>query len=68
MSKHENYRCERRWKDFWHDHKDFNSPWAREILHNLSEFLAFVFKFAALPAGLKQLYVRSGVKFPPDFN
>jgi hypothetical protein len=59
---------EKRWKDFWHDHKDFDSPWAREILHNLSEFLAFVFNFGALPPGLKQLYVKSGVKFPPNFD
>jgi hypothetical protein len=69
MSKHEESTLvERRWKDFWHDHKVFDSPWAREILHNLSEFLAYVFKFEALPAGLKQLYVKSGVKFPPDFD
>jgi hypothetical protein len=69
MSKQqESAPVEKRWKDFWHDHKDFDSPWARDILHNLSEFLPFVFKFAALPAGLKQLYVRSDVKFPPDFD
>ena len=21
---------------FWHDHKDFQSPWARNVLHQLS--------------------------------
>ena len=57
-----------RWKEFWNDHQTFNSPWARNILHSLSEFLGFVFKFEALLPGLKQLYVASGVQFPDDFD
>jgi hypothetical protein len=48
-----------RWREFWHDHKDFDSPWSRSVLHNLAEFLPYVFKHIA-PA-LKQLYEDSGV-------
>jgi hypothetical protein len=59
---------EAREKEFWHDHKDFESAWARNVLHNLAEFLPFVFKFDAVRHGLKQLYVRSGAQFPPDFD
>jgi hypothetical protein len=55
-----------RWEQFWKEHKDFDSPWARSILHNLSEFLPYV--FSAVPDGLKQLYVKSGVRFPSDFD
>jgi hypothetical protein len=59
---------EARWNAFWQEHKDYDSPWARDILHNLSEFLPYVFKFDAIPVGLKQLYVKSGVKFPHDLD
>jgi hypothetical protein len=55
-----------RWEQFCKEHKDFDSTWARSILHNLSEFLPYV--FSAVPDGLKQLYVKSGVRFPPDFD
>jgi hypothetical protein len=37
-------------------------------LKNLSEFLPFIFKFDAVPVGLKQLYVKSDVSFPRDFD
>jgi hypothetical protein len=49
------------WREFWQEHKDFESPWTRNVLHNLSEFLPLVFKFGATPYGLKQLYERSEV-------
>jgi hypothetical protein len=57
-----------RWKEFWDDHKAFDSAWARNILGNLSEFLPFVFKFDAVPSGLKQLYVKGGARLPADFD
>src|SRR6266481_2150213 len=57
-----------RLKEFWHDHKDFESPWARNVLHQLSEFLPFVFKFHAVRHGLEQLYTKSGVQVPPDWD
>ena len=56
---------EARLKEFWREHKDFDSSWARTVLHNLSEFLPFVFKFEAVKGGLKQLYAKS---FPRDFD
>jgi hypothetical protein len=58
---------EARWKEFWHDHKDFESTWGRKVLNMLSEFLPFVFKFNAVPHGLEQLYARSEVNCPSDF-
>jgi hypothetical protein len=64
----ESSKVEERWKEFRHDHQTFDSSWARHILHNLSEFLPYVFEFDAVPVGLKQLYVKSGVKFPRDFE
>jgi hypothetical protein len=63
-----NTEAEARWKTFWEQHKDFDSSWARNVLHNLSEFLSFVFKFEAVSVGLKELYAKSDVKFPSDFD
>jgi hypothetical protein len=57
-----------RWKEFWNDHRDFDSGWARNVLHQLSEFLPFVFKFDAVRHGLEQLYTRSGVQIPEDWD
>jgi hypothetical protein len=57
-----------RWKEFWDDHRDFDSGWARNVLHSLSEFLPFVFKFDAVRHGLEDLYTRSGVQCPADWN
>jgi hypothetical protein len=59
---------EARWKEFWDDHQDFESPWARTVLHQLEEFLPFVFKFDAVRHGLEQLYTRSGVQCPADWD
>jgi hypothetical protein len=50
-----------RWREFWHDHKDFESRWSRDVLSNLSEFLPFVFKFDAISHGLKQFYEGSEI-------
>jgi hypothetical protein len=64
----ESEEVQERRKEFWHDHKDFESPWARNVLHMLSEFLPFVFKFDAVRHGLEQLYVGSGVECPPNWD
>ena len=64
----ENEEVKARWKEFWDDHKDFDSAWARNVLHMLSEFLPFVFKFDAVREGLERLYAKSDVQFPADFN
>lgn len=67
MSKKHEAEIEARLKEFWDDHKDFDSPWARSILDELSEvILPHVFDTRA--EDLEQLYVNSGVKIPPDFN
>src|SRR5438552_3164747 len=54
-----------RWKEFRDDHKNFDSSWARNILHNLSEFLPLVFKFNAVSNCLKELY---GARVLADFD
>src|SRR4051812_38646869 len=59
---------EGREKQFWHDPQDFESAWARNVLHCLAELLPSVFKFNAIRHGIEQLYVRSGVQCPPDFD
>jgi hypothetical protein len=64
----ESAEVEARWAEFWNDHKNFDSPWARNILHNVSEFLPFVFKFEAVSDGLKELYTKSGARFTADFD
>jgi hypothetical protein len=64
----ENEEIQARWTKFWDDHKDFDSHWARNVLHSLSEFLPFVFKFDAVRHGLEQLYTRSDVQFPLDWD
>jgi len=64
----ESGEVEARWKKFWDDHKDFESPWARNILHQLTEFLPFVFEFDAVRHGLEQLYTRSDVKCPAEWD
>jgi len=57
-----------RWKEFWEDHKDFDSAWLRNMLHNLAEFLPFIFKFDAVGDGLTMMYRNSIGKLPPDFD
>ena len=64
----ESAEVEARWTEFWNESKNFDSPWARNILHQLSEFLPFVFKFDAVRHGLEQLYTRSHVKCPSDWD
>ena len=64
----ESEEVQARWKEFWNDHKDFDLQWARNILHNLSEFLPFVFKFDAVRHGLEQFYTRSDVQYPADWD
>jgi hypothetical protein len=66
MSKQQEAEVEARLKEFWDDHKDFDSGWARYVLNELQEFLRLVFKFSALIPGLEQLYVKSGVSIPGD--
>src|SRR5436309_3124697 len=68
QQKTESGEIEARWDEFWRDHKDFDSFWARALLHDVSEFLPFVFKFDAVQDGIEQLYVKSDVHFPPDFD
>jgi len=64
-----NEDVEARWKEFWDDHKDFDSAWARNVLHMLSEFLPFVFKFEAVKCCVEQLYTKSiDVQFPADWD
>src|SRR5438445_10859744 len=66
MSKKHEAEIKARLKEFWDDHKDFDSPWARYVLGELSEMLAFVFQ--PISPGLEQLYVDSGVRIPRDFG
>jgi hypothetical protein len=66
--KNESAEVEARWAEFWRDHQNFDSPWARTVLHMLSEFLPFVFKFDAVRHGIEQLYKGSGVQCPADWE
>jgi hypothetical protein len=71
MKKHESKPSEevdQRWAEFWSEHQNVESPWARDVLHMLSEFLPLVFKFEAVRHGLEELYTRSGVQCPPDWD
>jgi hypothetical protein len=53
MSKKQETEIEARLKEFWDDHKDFDSGWARGILDELTEvILPFVFKPSAVEIGL----------------
>jgi hypothetical protein len=63
MSKKQEAEVEARLKEFWDDHKDFDSAWARDILVELDAMLPFVFK--EVP-DLEQLYLKSGVRIPDD--
>jgi hypothetical protein len=68
MSKKQETEIEARLKEFWDDHRDFDSAWARDILAELSEvILPAVFKPSAVEIGLEQLYVKSGVRVPREF-
>ncbi len=51
---------------FFRDHAEYESQWARNILHNLTEFLPFVFEFEAVAGGIAMMYRQSGVSFPED--
>jgi hypothetical protein len=67
MSKKQQAEVEARLKEFWDDHKDFDSGWARGILEELDEvILPHVFEPSAVEAGLEQLYVKSGVRVPRE--
>src|SRR6516165_11046280 len=67
MSKKHEAEIEARLKEFWDDHKDSDSGWARSILEELVEaILPFVFKPSAVGIGLEQLYVKSGVRVPRE--
>jgi hypothetical protein len=67
MSKKQAEEVEARLKEFWDDHKDFDSGWARRILEELDEvILPHVFAPSAVEAGLEQLYVKSGVRVPRE--
>jgi hypothetical protein len=59
---------EERWCEFWADHKDFDPPWVRSVLHELAEILPFVFEFDAVGEGVSTLYRESGVQIPADFE
>lgn len=67
MSKKQETEIEARLKEFWDDHKDFDSGWARSILDELSEVI-LPHVFDTREEDLEKLYVNSGVKTPPDFN
>lgn len=62
-----NAEVDARWKEFWSDHRDFDSQWARNVLHRLAELLPFVFGYAAAGDGLTCSY-RKSVEFPADAN
>jgi hypothetical protein len=59
----ENAEVEGRWQEFWRDHEDYDYSWARSVLHDLTEWLPYVFRFEAIAHGLKELSERSGVPF-----
>jgi hypothetical protein len=67
MSKKQQAEIEARLKEFWDNHKDFDSGWARSILEQLSEvILPIIFQSSAVESGLEQLYVKSGVRVPRE--
>lgn len=66
MSKKQQAEVEARLKEFWDDHKNFDSGWARYILNQVEQTLPFIFKFSAIRPGLEQLYVKSGVRVPRE--
>ena len=58
--------AEAREKEFWQDHENYDSEWARSLLNSLVEFVPFVFEPEALERGVPWLYQGSRVEFPPD--
>jgi hypothetical protein len=54
-----NAELDARWREFCHDHRDFDYPWGRAVLHQLAEFLPYVFD--GVPFGLREFYEQSGV-------
>jgi hypothetical protein len=54
--KKDNPQVGARLKEFWNAHESYDSPWARNILHNLNEFFPFVFDWKNLERGVPLLY------------
>lgn len=59
---------ERRWRQFWDDHKDFDPPCVRAVLHDLTERLPFVFAYDVVREGLLNMAEESGAELPPDVD
>lgn len=57
---------EKRWRQFWDDHKDFDPPCVRAILHDLLERLPFVFDYDAVREGLMRMAKDSWAELPSD--
>lgn len=59
---------EKRWWQFWDDHRDFDPPWVRRVLHEVAELLPFVFPFEAVGEGLPIMLKGGEGELPPDFD
>ncbi|MBP1885720.1 hypothetical protein [Sinorhizobium mexicanum] len=59
---------EKCWREFWDDHKDFDPPWVRGVLHDVVELLPFLFPFEAVREGVTTMYRESEGELPPDFD
>ena len=55
---------DQRLREFWEDHRDFDPQWMRNLLHNLSEFLPFLFEYDAAGDGLRSMYAGNGIELP----
>src|SRR6266404_5730106 len=47
---------EKRHKDFWQKHEHYDPKWVRHVLHNLNEFVPFVFPWKSVIRAMTQLY------------
>src|SRR5262245_60591033 len=56
-------QVEARLKEFWQAHANYDSQWVRNTLHNLNEFLPYIFEFKAVKRAVGTLYKDSGAKF-----
>ncbi|AJC79805.1 hypothetical protein IE4803_CH02616 [Rhizobium etli bv. phaseoli str. IE4803] len=61
-------QVENTWRRFWDDHKDFDAKWVRHVLHNLAEYLPFVFEYEAAKEGFTTMLEKSRVELLSDFD
>lgn len=54
--------------EFWRVHMDYDPQWIRNVLHNVNEFLPFVFDWDAVKKVVPLLYAESRVPIDPELD